>query len=126
MLKLRNWALLLPLLFSTQLSSAAETGNDLLRGCTAMVRGADGAELSGEDAALSLFWTGYISGFTDSYSITQMGQKPTMYCYPPQGIENGQVARIVVKFLKENPKELHQSARLCLLLALKSAFPCNQ
>jgi len=126
MFKVLSLTLSFFLIFSAGLSQANSTGNDLLRGCTAMVKGADGPELSGDESALALYWAGYISGFTDSYSITLMGQKPTMYCYPLQGIENGQAARIVVKYLKENPKELYQSARLCLLLALQNAFPCTK
>jgi hypothetical protein len=123
---IQSLALLIALLLLMTPLRADNTGNDLLRGCNAMIKGSDGVKQSDEEMAFSLFWTGYISGFTDSHSIMLMGKKATIYCYPPQGIENGQVARIVAKYLRESPKELHQSARLCLLLALRNAFPCSE
>jgi hypothetical protein len=105
---------------------AEQTGNDLLRGCTAMSKTADGNEQSIDDITSSLYWAGYISGFVDSYQITYPGNKPTLFCVPQQGIENGQMARIVIKYLNDNPKDLHQSARLCLIHSLQDAFPCKK
>ena len=45
-------------------------------------------------------------------------------CFPEDGsVKLGQSARIVVKWLKENPDKLHWRGETVVLLALRQAFP---
>jgi hypothetical protein len=70
---------------------------------------------------------GYLVGFMDGIEVqSSIRQSPKIYCSPEDGISTEQVRRIVIKFMKEHPKELHGSARTLVLLALKDAFPCKQ
>lgn len=46
-------------------------------------------------------------------------------CFPDGGISDVQGARIVVKYLIENPEELHEEASLLTILAFHKAFPCK-
>jgi hypothetical protein len=110
-------------LFS-QSAHAEKTGIDLLRGCTNMIKLVENNQVSVEDATDVFTWNGYISGFLESNQITNTGKKMTSFCLPDKGITIEQAARIVIRYLKDNPKDLHQSARLCLLLSLQDAFPC--
>lgn len=46
------------------------------------------------------------------------------FCPPAEGIPPSQVARIVVKFLREHPELLHMSAPVLVMRAMTEAFPC--
>ena len=107
--------------------SEEKTGNDLLNGCISIINVSEGVRVSDDDSISAIAWAGYLSGFADSYSITSKteGKPTTLFCYPPQGIGSVQAARIIAKYLRENPVELHQSARVCALSALSYAFPCR-
>jgi hypothetical protein len=48
----------------------------------------------------------------------------TVFCLPTQGIVNSQAVRIVARYLREHPAELHYQARTVASLALAEAFPC--
>ncbi len=103
-------------------------GNVMLRRCNAAVRMVEGADLQIDEAMEASSCLGYVSGFVDGYGLLsfQLSQKgrPTL-CTPPSGAEAQQSARIVAKWLKENPKELHESARVSVLIALSATFPCK-
>ncbi|MBN1577389.1 MAG: hypothetical protein JW913_12600 [Chitinispirillaceae bacterium] len=108
-------------------SNAQYTGNDLLRGCKYIVRSENGEELDGYEAVQVSFWLGYLSGHTDSKVVQEkFCSKIGPYCFPSKGVENQQIARIVIKYLEDNPEKLHYSARLLLGGALVKYFPCEQ
>jgi len=117
------------LFFFPSLANCGEekTGNDLFQGCISIIKVSEGERVSDDDSISAIAWAGYLSGFADSYSITSKveGRRTTLFCYPPQGIGSVQAARIIAKFLRENPLELHQSARVCALHALSEVFPCR-
>ena len=46
-----------------------------------------------------------------------------LFC-PPDGTTNGQAVRIVVKYLRDHPEELHKHDSVLAFTALKAAFPC--
>ncbi|MBI3297398.1 MAG: hypothetical protein HYZ75_04500 [Elusimicrobia bacterium] len=102
-------------------------GNALLRNCTSAVRELDKEVLKTQEGLDAVHCIGYLNGFTDSHSVDSIAkpQKP-LYCLPVDGLETGQVARIVVKYLKGRPEILHQSARILTALALTHAFPCEK
>lgn len=113
-----------PLLASAK---AIDTGAELLRACSAAVKTADGLQISEEDAALSIYCLGYVSGFTDSVRLTSHFYKPRdpKICLPEKGTSNNQLIRVVTKWLKDHPENLHESARMEVLLAFQNTFPCK-
>lgn len=122
--------LLAPFLFAGLASASNAQGSDgsfYLQACGAAVKQADGGELSPEESVASIFCIGYVSGFLDAHSLvtTQTGAKKAI-CTPERGITNDQAIRIFVKFLRENPDQLHESGRMSLFIALAKAFPCSR
>lgn len=102
------------------------SGNLLLRNCNSAVKQDDGGDLNEREALEAVHCLGYLSGFTDSHAMEAIAkpQKP-LYCLPENGLENAQLARIVVKHLRKNPEELHGNGRVLVAVALTSAFPCK-
>ena len=100
-------------------------GNELLRQCGPVVKQLNGEKLNPDEQLESLLCAGYLSGFTDSHAIETPSQPRPLYCFPKEGIEVGQQARIVVKYLRENPEILHESARSSIAISFTHAFPCR-
>lgn len=48
-----------------------------------------------------------------------------IYC-PPSGVTNIQVAKILVRFVDENPNFMHRQASAIFAAAMRSAFPCDE
>jgi hypothetical protein len=67
---------------------------------------------------------GYIQGFLEGHMALAVvsGVSPTYCC--PQNVDFGQVRRIVVKFLNENPDKTHLFISALVEKALIDAFPC--
>ena len=104
-----------------------QDGSFYLRACGAAVKQSDGGQLSPEEGLGALYCASYVSGFLDAMSITTtVTQSKKVVCTPDHGITNDQAARLLVKYLRENPDTLHQSGRMSLFVALAKAFPCNK
>jgi hypothetical protein len=70
---------------------------------------------------------GYVSGMLDMHALMvapQVGRAASQFCLPADGISNDQAIKVFLKWAREHPEELHKSARVSLLIALKDAFPC--
>ena len=48
-----------------------------------------------------------------------------LFCTPEQGVTNGEAARIVLKYLKDNPQKLDQNEVELAIQAFREAFPCK-
>lgn len=106
---------------------AAPDGEQILQGCSAIIRQQEGKDLSPDEIFSALFCLGYVSGITDMVGLfppQEDGKK--LICVPPSGISSDQAVRIVVKWLSSNPESLHQTARTEIFLALARAFPCPE
>lgn len=66
----------------------------------------------------------YLMGVLDGAVMMQAHKKEI--CLPQEGISGEQYRRIVVKWLEDRPKILHESKRLHAVLALIDAFPCKE
>ena len=119
------------LIIASAIPSYAELGHDgnyLLHACAGKT-----ASAKTQEAMLSIFganmWCmGFLDGVVDMntlYSQILLGGKDGAFCLPEQEIPNDQLSRIVVKFLEDNPKILHQSARILAVMAFHDAFPCK-
>lgn len=115
-------ALTLPLLLYS--SGAAADGNALLKACTASIAAFDSDGVLGSDYQ-SGYCLGIINGVS-SLSVLLNGaiSKGKQYCLP-EPMTNIQAARIVVKYLNDNPNVLHHPEGYAVIGAFQSAFPCE-
>ena len=97
------------------------TGNDLLLRC-------DGPYSSDvEKIAYSSFCTGYIQGLQQmQHVVIGLRSVPPLYCEPTQSGTYTQLESVIVKWLKNNPAQLHRDARILATKALMEAFPCSE
>ncbi|WP_298451642.1 Rap1a/Tai family immunity protein [uncultured Marinobacter sp.] len=97
-------------------------GNELLQRCVETQRALDGGQLgSSFDAG---FCMGTVAAVRDTMSIMSVGNKDLKMCFPEQ-MSNGQAVRVVVQYLKNNPKILHRSGTLLVMSAYVSAYSCD-
>jgi hypothetical protein len=87
------------------------TGNDLLRACEAE-----------EKKIVCIMFS---MGALDAYTVTIMEREELFPMCTPDGLEGGQLARIVTKYLQQNPEELTNAAATLVLVATALAFPCK-
>ena len=105
-------------------------GNDLLQKCNNVIKiyedGIAEGEITKIMSADASFCNGMMQGMTntiiffDAFQVTQ-----SIVCLPKNGISNGQAAKVVIKYLKEHPDQLHVADSGLAFLALMEAFPCN-
>jgi len=104
-------------------AEAFGTGRELGRACV------DGP--SSEQVVGNLECLAYIAEFLDAYQMSmavmerQAPRAGKPICFPPRGIEKGQVMALINDRLKRIPTELDQSARIVLLSVLATAYPCQ-
>jgi hypothetical protein len=93
-------------------------GNTLKQNCAY----AEKAEEPNGNAGYQAFaCVAYISGVIDGY---QEAEPKYPLCYPAQ-VTVGQMADVVMKFLRDHPEELHKPAGFLVLRAIGVAFPCK-
>lgn len=64
---------------------------------------------------------GFLKGLNESLSM--MSQFYKFYCLPNEAT-NLQIRLVVMKYLKSNPEDLHQSSSLLFVNAMGKSFPC--
>lgn len=69
---------------------------------------------------------GYIDGMLEMHSVAVglAGAKP-FFCVPKDGISIDQAKRVFIKWVERNPNQMHESARVSVVVALAEAFPCK-
>jgi hypothetical protein len=75
---------------------------------------------------------GYVRGLAtgveaeQSYAEAATGKKviPAPFCLPDE-IPNGQIVRIVLKSIRDNPDKSHEGTAILIMGALGHAFPCS-
>ena len=67
---------------------------------------------------------GYIDGIVDSNAMMQGFLGVQLFCPSPGGISLDQAMRIFLKWANDHPEQLHESARISVMLSLAQAFPC--
>lgn len=86
-----------------------------------------------EEAAEARHCLGYVAGVADGIGMIQafiailMNEKqrdvPFGPCFPEGGISSDQTRRIFLKYLADNPDQLHEAARSTVFVALTKTFP---
>jgi hypothetical protein len=72
---------------------------------------------------------GYLTGHNDAIFQNQ-NQNPRsnaklVFCTTKRDVSGGQLARVLVKFLRDHPQSLDMSPDVLTMLAFKEAFPCS-
>lgn len=113
------------MLCATQ-ANAEITGNDLLKWCRSAVKKAEKVEMTNEENSEALACMYYLNGFISSLQVTTVVYKPrkAIACISNEGTMD-QIARLVVKNLKESPEVLHRQPGPSVALTLAKAFPCK-
>jgi Rap1a immunity proteins len=114
---------------------ACADSNVLLRQCGAAVERLDRgvAEWGMRDLPKyddSSFCIDFVQGITQSNLLYEGILKDRVkdkaqFCLPSGGITNAQAARVVVKYLRDHPEELHRHEFTLAFWAFKDAFPCQ-
>lgn len=115
-----------PALAVTEDDFLLKDGNALLAVCGAAVASLDhGGRFSEKELTSLVVCTSYTRGF--SHGVAVMSKEPKQgngYCIDPS-ISGSQIARVVVKNLRENPQTLHFHPAVLLDRALREGFPCK-
>lgn len=90
-----------------------KTAGSLLTDCGAE-HPADGVEA---------FWKGHCLGMIEGMSVA-LNATSSGVCLP-DGVETGQLERVVIKWLQDHPERLHKSRLIEVRSALTAAFPCK-
>lgn len=117
----------LMLIIITNNAQAALTGNQLLESCELFLNKNAHDKTS---YFLQGNCIGYLGGFSDMnlvyralmFAGARSGE--AFYCMP-KGLPIEQQARIVVKFLKDNPPTLHLPVAVLVNKAYSNAYPCE-
>jgi len=119
-----KYLLMIVLLFSFGQANAELDGNQLLERCESYL-----SENGDAVTTINAFDKGICSGFIDGISgahktFTDWEIMSPQWC-APDNVTQGQVARILVKSLREYPEDLHLTASGLVANALILAFPCE-
>jgi hypothetical protein len=68
---------------------------------------------------------GFFSGILDANALAESVLGKPLFCLPKIGISVDQAQKIYLKYAKDHPEELHQSARATVAVVLMQAFPCE-
>lgn len=105
-------------------SAMAANGNDLLKACQNTVKFDDTGVL--DDGVRTGFCLGVMDTAISLMVYLNTGFKPEYHVCLPEGITNAQAARIIVKYLKENPAKLDQGSSSLTVFALRDSYPCKK
>ena len=122
---MKTWIGVVALVGTLASGQAMADGNQLLGQCQAALRTMDGVDKENPGFNVG-YCMGQVTGVMDMLSVHSeeilVRYRP---CTPDGGIQYGQGIRIVVQFLKENPKLLQLGASTLINMALKDAYPCK-
>ncbi len=68
---------------------------------------------------------GYILSVVDTHKTFNVVTKTPKYFCIPRKVTSGQVQQVTIKYFKDHPEILHNSASSAVLEALNDAFPCK-
>src|SRR5690606_38968927 len=88
----------------------ASDGNKLLQDCGDMERFVDGGNSTSNLMGIG-FCLGLMEGITNSNALYQVRAPGKEFlCLPKGGVTNGQAARVVLRYLRDHPEQLHENA----------------
>lgn len=107
-------------------SQAANDGHALLRQCTEAIKIMDGvAGTSSIDFGQAGHCMGAVDGFAGATAFYERRPgAPRAICLPENGTTIGQSVRVVEKYLRAHPEQLHESSTVLLFGAFLASYPC--
>jgi hypothetical protein len=98
------------------------TGHVLLRKCKAAIEDLTEDQRIADAGQC----TGYVHGIEEMLRFIEIryGLTDSLFCVP-KGVNLGQMARVVVKYLEDHPERLHETDINLVVDAFKLAFPCK-
>ena len=101
------------------------SGRDFLEICSAVGSDQNGDPVRIQNDAACLGWVeGFRDGFTVHDDLLGVPQRDRIACIPG-GATSVQLARVIKKYLADNPDKAHRATRLVASVALASAFSCK-
>jgi hypothetical protein len=105
-------------ILSMSVSVEAMTGNELIEHCDKF-----GVEVTSEDWQQNAYCMGYIVGVIHGMEYLDFKKQ---ICIPTKNVKQGQIIKVVIKYLNDNPQRLHEQYTHIIYLAITEAFPCNK
>jgi Rap1a immunity proteins len=109
--------------------TTSSSGMNLLSSCEKWERIMDGQKIT--TSLDSSFDAGYCSGLINGISVTQilysecLPQKNKYKVCWPKGTNTTQNIKVVLKYLREHPAELHLPDTMLIMKAFGEAYPCQ-
>jgi hypothetical protein len=101
-------------------TAASRSSNQLLNECSAALNIMAGVK--SVDFIEATNCVGYIQGYRDGVAaLAKVGPRS---CVPAEATA-GQVAHVIVTYLKDNPETLGLDKRAAMQAALSASYPCN-
>jgi len=114
--------------YSVLINGLAIDGNDYAGFCKTYLKVyGDGETVSGkpEDFLAAGVCMGYTRGVLEALnSLQKIAFVPQFFCIPAE-VPDNQLYRVALKYLENNPADLHGSASELLVAAFGEAFPCE-
>jgi hypothetical protein len=90
------------------------SGSDLLEGCRDLV--------ANRETAPGVYCLATVIA---TRNLAQYLMESMRSC-PPTETTNGQVVRLVTKYMEDHPERLHEPHQAVILLALRETYPCKR
>lgn len=127
-----KYSVVILLLISALPAFAGTTGNDVLDKCQTALRlyeNNGGPDNEHFDGGWCFGWVSGASELTKLHNewTSFVKEKPTLlqFCLPDSGVPLVQEVRVVVKYLKDHPEQLHEDGMGLTIAALRAGFPCR-
>lgn len=119
-------AVLLTFLFvSPEIHATERDGNKLLTDCSIAINVMEDVSKEPTQITSTAYCLGHVRGADDMHNLYRaVSKSKPLYCMP-SGVTMGQMVRIIVKYLKENPEQLHEDGTMLIAAALRDAYPCK-
>lgn len=103
----------------------SRSGSNFLEACSSIDSEGNRSSVRIYNDATCLGWVeGFEDGFTVHDELLSVPEKDRMVCMP-RGVTTIQIARIIKKYIADNPEKAHRATRYNASVALARAFPCK-
>lgn len=118
-------ALLIFLLVSPEAHATESDGNKLLTDCSIAIKVMEDGSKEPTQITSTAYCLGHVRGADDMHNLYRaISKSEPLYCLPSE-VTTGQMVRIIVKYLKETPENLHLDGTMLIATALRGAYPCK-
>lgn len=105
------------------------SGNAFVRSCSSIEK--DDSQTTRTDFTNTVSCVAYVEGVVQGVQVeiayskgTTGNEPPSPFCLPDSA-ENGQIVRVILKYVRNHPEEAHKSTVSLTIEAMREAFPCH-